>query len=68
MMALDRSPKSFSPQMNLCSFSSNLWPPQGTASFDPKGHHMNEIDKVLQGDATYQHLSSIPSSLREKEF
>ena len=24
MMALDRSPESFSPQMNLCSFGSNL--------------------------------------------
>ena len=66
-MALDHSPESFSPQMNLCSFGSNLWPP-GAASFDPKGHHMNEIDKGLQGDATYQNLSSIPSSFREKEF
>ena len=42
--------------------------PPGAASFNPKGHHMNEIDKGLQGDATYQNLSSIPSSLREKEF
>ena len=26
----------------------------GSACFNPKGHHMNEIDKGLQGDATYQ--------------
>ena len=26
---------------------------QGGASFDPKGHHVNKIDKGLQGDATY---------------
>ena len=28
--------------------------PQGGTSFDPKGHHVNKIDKGLQGDATYQ--------------
>ena len=28
--------------------------PRGGASFDPTGHHMNKIDKGLQGDATYQ--------------
>ena len=28
--------------------------PQGGVSFDPKGHHVNKIDKGLQGDATYQ--------------
>ena len=53
MMALDRSPESFSLQMN----STPLVPtcdPQGGASFDPKGHHVNKIDKGLQGDAAYQ--------------
>ena len=28
--------------------------PRGGASVDPKGHHVNKIDKGLQGDATYQ--------------
>ena len=28
--------------------------PRGGASFDPKGHHVNKIDKGLQEDATYQ--------------
>ena len=28
--------------------------PQGGASVDPKGHHVNKIDKGLQGDATYR--------------
>ena len=28
--------------------------PQGRDSFDPKGHHVNKIDKGLQGDATYR--------------
>ena len=28
--------------------------PRGEASFDPKGHHVNKIDKGLQGDVTYQ--------------
>ena len=34
--------------LHLCSFGSNLWPLGGT-SFDPKGHHLNKIDKGLQG-------------------
>ena len=55
-MALDRSPKSFSPQMNSTSLF--LWfqlvTSFGGASFDPKGHHVNRIDKGLQGDATYR--------------
>ena len=46
MMALDRSPEAFSPQMNSTSLDG--------ACFDPKGYHMNKIDKGLQGDATYQ--------------
>ena len=56
MMALDRSPESFSLQMNSTSLF--LWfqfvTPRGGASFDPKGHHVNKIDKGLQGDATYR--------------
>ena len=28
--------------------------PRGGTSFDPKGHHVNKIDKGLQGDATYR--------------
>ena len=39
--------------LHLCSFGFNLWPP-GWASFDPKGHLVNKIDKGLQGDATYR--------------
>ena len=56
MMALDRSPESFSPQMNSTFFSPFVptCDPQGGASFDPKGYHMNKIDKGPQGDAKYQ--------------
>ena len=56
MMALDRSPESFSPTKGFY-ISLPLVPacdPRGGASFDPTGHHMNKIDKGLQGDATYQ--------------
>ena len=62
MMALDRSPESFSPQMNPTSLflSFELVTPLHEASFDPKGHHMNEIDKGLQGDATYQKSKLYP--------
>ena len=53
MTALDRSPESFSPQMN--SKSLFLWfpncDPWAGDSFDSKGHHVNKIDKGLQGDA-----------------
>ena len=55
-MALDRSPESFSPQRKFYIFVP-LVPTcdhQGGASFDPKGHHVNKIDKDLQGDATYR--------------
>ena len=50
MMALDRSPESFSPKMDSTSLF--LWFQLPT--FDPMGHHMNKIDKGLQGDATNQ--------------
>ena len=36
--------------------TSDAW---GGASFDPKGHHVNKIDKGLQGDATYQILKLV---------
>ena len=42
--------------------------PHGGARFDLKGHHMNKIDKDLQGDANTKNLSSIPSSFRENNF
>ena len=42
--------------------------PRCGASFDPKGHYMNKIDKGLQADANTKNLSSIPSSFREEEF
>ena len=52
-MALDRSPKSFYPQINSTSLF--LWfqtcDPWGGDTFDSKGHHVNKIDKGLQGDA-----------------
>ena len=53
IMALDRSPESFSPQMNSIFFVPFVptCDPRGGASFDPKGHHMNKIDNGLQGDA-----------------
>ena len=53
---MDRSPESFSPQMNSTFFVPFVptCNPPGGANFDPKGHHMNKIDNGLQGDATYQ--------------
>ena len=60
-MALDCSPESFSLQMNSTSLF--LWfqlvTPREGASFDPKAHHVNKIDKGLQGDATYQILKLV---------
>ena len=61
-ITLSLSPESFTPQMNSTSLF--LWfklvTPRGGASFDPKGHHMNKIDKGLQGDATYQKSKLYP--------
>ena len=51
-MALDCSPESFSLQMNSTSLF--LCFQLVMPGFDPKGHHMNKIDKGLQGDTTYQ--------------
>ena len=74
MMALDCSPESFSPQMNSTSLF--LWfqlvnpppPRQDGASFDPKGHHMNKIDKGLQGDATYQKSKLCPFQFQRRRI
>ena len=55
-MALDRLPESFSLQMKFYIFVPFVptCDHQGGASFDPKGHHVNKIDKGLQWDATYR--------------
>ena len=42
--------------------------PQGGASFDPKGHHMNKIDKSLQGDATNQNSKLYPVQCQIKRI
>ena len=49
-MALDCSTESFSPKMKSTYWF--LWFQLVIPSFDPKGHHVNKIDKDLQGDAT----------------
>ena len=63
-MALDRSPESFSPQMNSTSLF--LWSQLVIPSFDPKGHHMNKIDKGPQGDATYQKSKLYPFQFQRR--
>ena len=42
--------------------------PRGGASFDPKGHHVNKIDKGLQKMLHTKNLSCISSIFREEEF
>ena len=37
----------------LCSYVSNLWPP-GWGPVWPQGHHMNNLGRGPQGDATYK--------------
>ena len=61
MLALDRSPESFSPTNEFYIFVPFVptFDPRGGASFDPKGHHMNKIDKGLQGDATKMESNSV---------
>ena len=66
MMALDRSPESFSPQKNFSS--SFLWFQLVIPSFDPQGHHMNKIDKGLQGDATYQKSKLYPFQFQRRRI
>ena len=59
---VDRSPESFCPQMNSTVFVPFVptCETRDGVSFDPKGHHMNKIDKRLQGDATYQKSKLYP--------
>ena len=65
-MALDRSHESVSPQMNSTSLF--LWFQLVIPSFDPKGHHMNKIDKGLQGDATYQKSKLYPFQFQRRRI
>ena len=70
MMTLDRSPELFSPTNEFYIYVP-LVPtcnPRGGASFDPKGHHMNKIDKVLQGDATYQTSNLYPFQFQRRRI
>ena len=66
MMALDRSPESFSPQMNSTSLF--LFFQLVIPSFDPKGHHKKKIDKGLQGDATYQIFQLYPFQFQRRRI
>ena len=66
-MALDRSPESCSPQTNSTFFVRvPTCDPQDGVSCDPKGHHMNEIDKGLQVDATYQKSKLYPFQFQRR--
>ena len=65
-MALDRSPESFSPQINSTSLF--LCFQLVIPSFYPKGHHMNKIDKGLQGDATYQMSRLYPFKFQRRKI
>ena len=63
-MALDRSPESnelyiFVPLVQTCD-------PWSGASFNPNGHHMNKIDKGLQGDDTYQKSKLYPFQFQKR--
>ena len=42
--------------------------PRGGASFDPTGHHMNKIDKGLQGDATNQKSMLYPFQFQRRRI
>ena len=42
--------------------------PRVGASFDPKEHHMNKIDKGLQGDATYQKTKLYPFQFQRRRI
>ena len=69
-MALDRSPESFSPQMNSTSLF--LWFKLVTPGLGPvlipMGHHMNKIDKGLQGDATFQKSKLYPFQFQRRRI
>ena len=67
---LDCSPESFSPT-NVFYIFVPLVPtcdPQVEASFDPKGHHMNKIDKRRLGDATYQKSKLYPFQFQRRRI
>ena len=69
-MALDRSPESFSPQMN--SISLFIWfqllnPGVGPVLI-PRGIMWIKLTKVYKAMLHTENLSSIPSSFREEEF
>ena len=67
-MALDRSPESFSPQMNSTSLF--LWFQLVTLGVGPvliPRHHMIKIDKGLQGYATYQKSKALSLQVSEKK-
>ena len=42
--------------------------PRAGASFNPTGHHMNKIDKSLQGDATYQKSMLYPFQFQRRRI
>ena len=65
-MVLDRSPESFSPQLNSTSLF--LCDPQGGASFDSKGILSIGLIKVQKEMLNTKYQSSNPFSFREKEF
>ena len=69
-MALDRSPESFSPQMNSTSLF--LWFELVTLGVGPflipRGIIWIKLTKVYMEMLNTKHLSSIPSSFREEEF
>ena len=68
MMALDRSPESFSTQMDSTSLF--LWFQLVTHGVGlvliPWGIIMNKIDKGLQGDATYQKSMLYPFQFQRR--
>ena len=41
---------------------------RGGTSFDPNRHHMNKIDKGLQGDATYQKSKLYPFQFQRRRI
>ena len=70
MMALNRSPESFSPTNEFYIFVPLVLTcdPRGGASFDSKGHHMNEIDTGVQGDATYKKSKLYPFQFQRRRI
>ena len=65
-MALDRSPESFSPQLNSTSLF--LWFQLVTLSVGPVLIPRNKIDKGLQGDATYQKSNLYPFQFQRRRI